>query len=75
MIAGLPTNIEFLRKLAQHEAFASGDVDTTFIPQYHDELLPPLQATPQRVLAAVALTDVVLSHTNSGTRALVSRSC
>ena len=30
-IVGLPTNIEFCRKIASHEAFVSGDLDTNFI--------------------------------------------
>ncbi|KAK3013776.1 hypothetical protein RJ639_010135, partial [Escallonia herrerae] len=37
-VAGLPTNIEFLLKLAKHAAFEKGDVETHFIERFKDEL-------------------------------------
>ncbi|XP_071929844.1 methylcrotonoyl-CoA carboxylase subunit alpha, mitochondrial-like [Coffea arabica] len=37
-VAGLPTNIDFLSKLANHDAFRSGEVETHFIERYKDEL-------------------------------------
>ncbi|KAK2987156.1 hypothetical protein RJ640_019716 [Escallonia rubra] len=37
-VAGLPTNIEFLLKLANHAAFEKGDVETHFIERFKDEL-------------------------------------
>ncbi|CAM6084731.1 unnamed protein product [Calypogeia fissa] len=39
-IAGLPTNIPFLRTLSKHPAFMAGDVGTDFIDKYRPELLP-----------------------------------
>lgn len=37
-VAGLPTNINFLQKLADHWAFESGKVETHFIDNYKDDL-------------------------------------
>lgn len=39
-IAGLPTNIGFLKALVGHPAFAAGDVDTHFIDRFKADLLP-----------------------------------
>ncbi|XP_024402894.1 methylcrotonoyl-CoA carboxylase subunit alpha, mitochondrial [Physcomitrium patens] len=43
-IAGLPTNIGFLKTLASHHAFAAGDVDTHFIDRFKTDLLPVTQS-------------------------------
>ncbi|KAL1832821.1 methylcrotonoyl-CoA carboxylase subunit alpha, mitochondrial isoform X1 [Daucus carota subsp. sativus] len=37
-VAGLPTNIDFILKLANHEAFKNGDVETHFIENFRDDL-------------------------------------
>ncbi|KAI9119078.1 hypothetical protein K1719_009753 [Acacia pycnantha] len=37
-VAGLPTNINFLQKLANHQAFENGKVETHFIDNYKDDL-------------------------------------
>lgn len=37
-VAGLPTNIDFLIKLASHRAFQNGEVETHFIERYKDDL-------------------------------------
>ncbi|KAK9984251.1 hypothetical protein SO802_033776 [Lithocarpus litseifolius] len=37
-VAGLPTNINFLQKLAKHWAFENGDVETHFIEHFKDDL-------------------------------------
>ncbi|MED6110858.1 hypothetical protein PIB30_046797 [Stylosanthes scabra] len=37
-VAGLPTNINFLQKLANHPAFESGNVETHFIENYKVDL-------------------------------------
>ena len=47
MIAGVRTNARFLRTLLAHPAFAAGELDTGFIPRFHEALLheaPPLDA-------------------------------
>ncbi|CAK7346541.1 unnamed protein product [Dovyalis caffra] len=37
-VAGVPTNIHFLRKLADHRAFGNGNVETHFIEHYKEDL-------------------------------------
>lgn len=37
-VAGLPTNINFLQKLANHKAFEEGNVETHFIEHHKDDL-------------------------------------
>ena len=48
-IAGLPTNINFLKKLASHHAFAAGDVDTHFIDRFKADLLPHARASHDEI--------------------------
>lgn len=56
-VAGLQTNIAFLRRLMADDAFASADLDTGLIERRHDALFPqngaPVDAT--LALAAVAI--------------------
>ncbi|CAG0913284.1 unnamed protein product [Notodromas monacha] len=49
-VAGLPTNVNFLLRLAKHEAFKAGDVSTYFIDEHKDDVLP---AKPTAPLTAV----------------------
>lgn len=45
-VAGVPTNIGFLRRLAQHPSFVGFDqVDTSFIEKHYDELVLSPEAT------------------------------
>lgn len=37
-VAGVPTNISFLLKLANHREFENGNVETHFIEHYKDDL-------------------------------------
>lgn len=39
-IGGLKTNINFLRRIVGHPAFAAAELDTGFIPRYQEQLLP-----------------------------------
>jgi 3-methylcrotonyl-CoA carboxylase alpha subunit len=39
-IGGLKTNINFLRRIIAHPAFAAAELDTGFIPRYQEQLLP-----------------------------------
>ncbi|WLH33708.1 acetyl/propionyl/methylcrotonyl-CoA carboxylase subunit alpha [Pseudomonas sp. FP2196] len=39
-IGGLKTNINFLRRIIAHSAFAAAELDTGFIPRYQEQLLP-----------------------------------
>jgi 3-methylcrotonyl-CoA carboxylase alpha subunit len=40
VIVGLPTNIGFLKRLANHESFVMGDVGTNFIELHSNDLFP-----------------------------------
>ncbi|XP_031400336.1 methylcrotonoyl-CoA carboxylase subunit alpha, mitochondrial isoform X2 [Punica granatum] len=37
-VAGLPTNLDFLAKLANHQAFEDGNLETHFIERFKDDL-------------------------------------
>ncbi|MEP3244744.1 MAG: acetyl/propionyl/methylcrotonyl-CoA carboxylase subunit alpha [Sneathiella sp.] len=39
-VAGLATNLEFLKNVASHKAFANADLDTAFIERFRDDLVP-----------------------------------
>lgn len=39
-VAGLATNLEFLKNVASHKAFADADLDTGFIERFKDDLVP-----------------------------------
>jgi len=58
VILGLTTNLEFLRTLLEHPAFASGEVDTGFVERHLDELLPDSTALPDAALIAAALYEI-----------------
>lgn len=57
VIAGLPTNIPFLLKLANHSSFQAGDVHTEFIPQHREALLG-FAAPSEKLVALAALTSL-----------------
>jgi len=54
-IAGLTTNVSFLKNIAAHPAFAAIEIDTGFIERHRDELVPPFVSTPDDVLALGSL--------------------
>ncbi|KAJ3075460.1 Methylcrotonoyl-CoA carboxylase subunit alpha, mitochondrial [Podochytrium sp. JEL0797] len=55
-VVGLNTNIEFLKRLASHQEFIDGNVETGFIPKFYNDLFPPIPATPPTTLAHAALS-------------------
>ena len=57
-IAGPITNVEFLKRICQHPAFIDGDVETGFIPRYHEELFRKIQI-PNEIYAQAALGTIV----------------
>ncbi|KAI5796355.1 3-methylcrotonyl-CoA carboxylase subunit alpha [Peziza echinospora] len=59
-VAGMATNIEFLKRLATSPAFIQGDVETGFIEKHREELFRK-EETPSEVFAQAALS-VVLGH-------------
>ena len=53
-VAGLQTNIAFLRRLMADKAFATADLDTGLIDRRHDALFPSNGTVPASVLALAA---------------------
>jgi 3-methylcrotonyl-CoA carboxylase alpha subunit len=58
-IAGPRHNVEFLRAIAAHPAFAAGDLDTSFIDRHRAELLP--ESADRALLDAWAIAAAELS--------------
>ncbi|OQS37191.1 acetyl/propionyl/methylcrotonyl-CoA carboxylase subunit alpha [Chromobacterium haemolyticum] len=58
-VAGVTTNIPFLRRIVQHASFAGGQVDTGLIARHHDALLPPPSAPDAEQLALLALAEAL----------------
>ncbi|MEE9681613.1 acetyl/propionyl/methylcrotonyl-CoA carboxylase subunit alpha [Pseudomonas moraviensis] len=53
-IGGLRTNINFLRRIIAHPAFAAAELDTGFIPRYQEQLLPAPAALSDEFWQAAA---------------------
>lgn len=51
-VSGLPTNVEFLKRLARHPAFVAAELDTSFIAKHLDSLTAA--AKPPATVVAVA---------------------
>jgi len=54
-IVGLATNIAFLKRLVEGQAFATADLDTGLIERNHDSLFPAAQPAPASALALAAV--------------------
>ncbi len=55
-IVGLPNNVEFLKRVAHHPAYAAGEYDTRFVERHADALLAaPAGSPPDTVLALTCL--------------------
>ena len=52
--SGLPTNVPFLRRVCESEAFSAGHVHTAFIEEHKAELLPAAPAAPHSSLLFLA---------------------
>ncbi|KAI9895622.1 hypothetical protein PsorP6_018712 [Peronosclerospora sorghi] len=59
-IVGLPTNIEFVARIASHTAFREEGVDTNFLFKFGDEVLGSLGTYPTyaKALGAVSLLSI-----------------
>lgn len=59
-IVGLPTNIEFVARTANHPEFRKGGVDTSFLNKFGDTVLEPLGDFPEAIkaLGAVSLLAI-----------------
>ncbi len=59
-VVGVTTNLELLAVIAEHPAFAAGELDTGFIERHRAELLPPPGVpAPDPVLAIGALSELL----------------
>ncbi|MEW6581462.1 MAG: biotin carboxylase N-terminal domain-containing protein [Actinomycetota bacterium] len=71
-VAGVATNLPFLRAVAAHPALAAGPVDTTFVERHRAELLPARAAAPPDAVAVAALAVVMGRERAAAERARVS---
>lgn len=58
-IAGLHTNIDFLKRLCLHPEFRKGNVETHFIQNHHDELFPTEQTMADEFYVLGALSVIL----------------
>ena len=63
-IAGLDTNIEFIKDLCSHPSFREGHVHTGFIEEHREELFPKLQV-PSEIVAQATLASILYEDTDS----------
>ncbi|XP_011880584.1 PREDICTED: methylcrotonoyl-CoA carboxylase subunit alpha, mitochondrial [Vollenhovia emeryi] len=63
-IAGLDTNIEFIKDLCAHEKFQNGQVHTGFIEENFEQLFPKIQ-TSNRILMQGTLASILLEDMES----------
>jgi 3-methylcrotonyl-CoA carboxylase alpha subunit len=54
-VVGVASNLDLLHRIATHQAFAAGGIDTDFIARHADTLLAGQGTPPDDVLAAAAL--------------------
>lgn len=71
-IAGLRTNLAFLRQTISHPAFIGGDIDTGFIPRHIDALSPKPQPIAGRMLVAAVMAILVRRQDRALETALAS---
>ena len=69
-IAGVTTNLSFLRRVVNVEAFKQGDISTQFIEEFNDELIGSNTIKPHHLIAAVA--QHMLKRTSIGNQRLSS---
>lgn len=58
-VGGLPTNINFLSRLANHQAFQAGEVETHFIEHFRDDLFSDQVAAQKPYNAAKLSASMV----------------
>jgi 3-methylcrotonyl-CoA carboxylase alpha subunit len=71
-VAGLKTNLAFLRRVAAHPAFAAAELDTRFIERHRADLLPGPVPVSDRVLATAALYRLLVLAGATAERAAAS---
>jgi 3-methylcrotonyl-CoA carboxylase alpha subunit len=70
-IAGVKTNVAFLRRLAGSRAFGQAELDTGLIER-NPELFPPQGPAPDDLLAAAAFAELAEEERNAKERAATS---
>jgi 3-methylcrotonyl-CoA carboxylase alpha subunit len=65
-IVGLATNIAFLKRLVEGEAFSTADLETGLIERTSDQLFPPSRAVPVGALAVAAVALIEAERKVSG---------
>ncbi|EPS66189.1 hypothetical protein M569_08586, partial [Genlisea aurea] len=71
VVAGLPTNIDFLSKLVDNEAFRSGEVETHFIELHQSDLFGNTSDEPKAdsaIRAAAIVTACISEKERAATR-------
>ena len=58
-IAGLSTNLGFLRAMAAHPAVARAELDTGYIDRHRDEVIPAPAPASDEVLALACLAEIL----------------
>jgi 3-methylcrotonyl-CoA carboxylase alpha subunit len=71
-IAGVQSNVEFLRRLAASRAFAAAELDTNLIARNRSELFPPPPAPADELLAVAAFAELAAEEATA--RQLARRS-
>ncbi|CAH0520662.1 unnamed protein product [Peronospora belbahrii] len=61
-IVGLPTNIEFVARTVDHAAFREGEVDTSFLNKFGNEVLGSLGTYPPYAKALGAVSLLILEQ-------------
>jgi 3-methylcrotonyl-CoA carboxylase alpha subunit len=56
-VVGVTTNVDFLRRLVAHSAFAEAQLDTGLIASNHAALFPPRSAPSPQLLACATLSE------------------
>ena len=57
-VAGVTTNVEFLQRICESQAFREAALDTHLIERHREELLAPRGPLPQEVLQAAGLAEL-----------------
>jgi len=71
-IAGLDTNIEFIKNLCIHTKFRNGEVHTGFIEENFEQLFPKLE-TSNEILIQGTLASILFEDMNSLSTSLDSK--
>jgi 3-methylcrotonyl-CoA carboxylase alpha subunit len=64
-VLGVTTNLAFLARLARHPDYAAAALDTGFIERHRDVLCSGRQAPPVEIVAAAALSRLLLRAENA----------